>query len=114
MLLVDQTETADWGRKDNYDTYGYAYHGGGYNSGKGLQRLTVRSIKRYVAKNIDSAARTCRQGTCKIHFYAIGVAQPTSIMVDTFGTGKLSDEKIIEITRENFDLRAGESRYDDL
>ena len=58
---------------------------------------------RYVAKNIVAAGLA---GKCEIQLsYAIGVAQPTSIMIDTFGTGKLSEEKLVDIVRENFDLR---------
>ena len=91
------------GRKIIVDTYGgYARHGGGAFSGKTVQRLTVPQLTqaRYVAKNIVAAGLAEK---CEIQLsYAIGVAQPTSIMVDTFGTGKLSDEKLVEIVRENF------------
>ncbi|MBO5227845.1 MAG: methionine adenosyltransferase domain-containing protein, partial [Lachnospiraceae bacterium] len=88
------------------DTYGgYARHGGGAFSGKDCTKVdrSAAYAARYVAKNIVAAGIADR---CEIQLsYAIGVAQPTSVMVDTFGTGKLSDEKIVEIIRENFDLR---------
>ena len=94
------------GRKIIVDTYGgYARHGGGAFSGKDCTKVdrSAAYAARYVAKNIVAAGLADR---CEIQLsYAIGVAQPTSIMVDTFGTGKLSDEKIVEIVRENFDLR---------
>ena len=90
------------GRKIIVDTYGgMARHGGGAFSGK-VDRSAAYAA-RYVAKNIVAAGLADK---CEIQLsYAIGVAQPTSIMVDTFGTGKLSDEKLVEIVRENFDLR---------
>ena len=93
------------GRKIIVDTYGgMARHGGGAFSGRTLPRLTVRCLRgRYVAKNIVAAGLADR---CEIQVsYAIGVAEPTSISVNTFGTGKISDEKIVELVRENFDLR---------
>ena len=94
------------GRKIIVDTYGgYARHGGGTFSGKDCTKVDRSGAyaARYVAKNIVAAGLADK---CEIQVsYAIGVAQPTSIMVDTFGTGKLSDEKIVEIVRENFDLR---------
>lgn len=94
------------GRKIIVDTYGgYARHGGGAFSGKDCTKVdrSAAYAARYVAKNLVAAGIADR---CEIQLsYAIGVAQPTSIMVDTFGTGKISDEKIIEIIRENFDLR---------
>lgn len=94
------------GRKIIVDTYGgVARHGGGAFSGKDCTKVdrSAAYAARYVAKNIVAAGLADR---CEIQLsYAIGVAQPTSIMVDTFGTGKLSDEKIVEIIRENFDLR---------
>ncbi|MBP5306209.1 MAG: methionine adenosyltransferase [Lachnospiraceae bacterium] len=94
------------GRKIIVDTYGgYARHGGGAFSGKDCTKVdrSAAYAARYVAKNIVAAGIADR---CEIQLsYAIGVANPTSIMVDTFGTGKLSDEKIVEIIRENFDLR---------
>ena len=94
------------GRKIIVDTYGgMARHGGGAFSGKDCTKVdrSAAYAARYVAKNIVAAGLADK---CEIQLsYAIGVAEPTSIMVDTFGTGKLSDEKIIEIVRENFDLR---------
>ena len=94
------------GRKIIVDTYGgYARHGGGAFSGKDCTKVDRSGAyaARYVAKNIVAAGLAEK---CEIQLsYAIGVAQPTSIMVDTFGTGKLSDEKLVEIVRENFDLR---------
>ena len=94
------------GRKIIVDTYGgYARHGGGAFSGKDCTKVdrSAAYAARYVAKNLVAAGITDR---CEIQLsYAIGVAQPTSVMVDTFGTGKLSNEKIVEIIRENFDLR---------
>ena len=94
------------GRKIIVDTYGgYARHGGGAFSGKDPTKVdrSASYAARYVAKNIVAAGLADK---CEIQLsYAIGVARPTSIMVDTFGTGKLSDEKIVEIVRENFDLR---------
>lgn len=94
------------GRKIIVDTYGgYARHGGGAFSGKDCTKVdrSAAYAARYVAKNIVAAGLADK---CEIQLsYAIGVAQPTSIMVDTFGTGKLSDEKLIAIIRESFDLR---------
>ena len=94
------------GRKIIVDTYGgYARHGGGAFSGKDCTKVdrSAAYAARYVAKNLVAAGLADK---CEIQLsYAIGVAQPTSIMVDTFGTGKLSDEKLTEIVRENFDLR---------
>lgn len=94
------------GRKIIVDTYGgFARHGGGAFSGKDCTKVdrSAAYAARYVAKNIVAAGLADR---CEIQLsYAIGVAQPTSIMVDTDGTGKLSDEKFVEIIRENFDLR---------
>ena len=94
------------GRKIIVDTYGgYARHGGGAFSGKDCTKVdrSAAYAARYVAKNIVAAGLADK---CEIQLsYAIGVAHPTSVMVDTFGTGKLSDEKIVEIIRENFDLR---------
>ena len=88
------------------DTYGgYARHGGGAFSGKDCTKVdrSAAYAARYVAKNIVAAGLADK---CEIQLsYAIGVAHPTSIMVDTFGTGKVSDEKLVEIIRENFDLR---------
>jgi S-adenosylmethionine synthetase len=94
------------GRKIIVDTYGgTARHGGGAFSGKDCTKVdrSAAYAARYAAKNIVAAGLADK---CEIQLsYAIGVAQPTSIMVDTFGTGKLSDEKLVEIVRENFDLR---------
>jgi S-adenosylmethionine synthetase len=94
------------GRKIIVDTYGgYARHGGGAFSGKDCTKVdrSAAYAARYVAKNIVAAGLADK---CEIQLsYAIGVAKPTSIMVDTFGTGKLSDEKLVDIIRENFDLR---------
>ena len=94
------------GRKIIVDTYGgYARHGGGAFSGKDCTKVdrSAAYAARYVAKNIVAAGLAEQ---CEIQLsYAIGVAQPTSIMADTYGTGKLSDEKLVEIIRENFDLR---------
>lgn len=94
------------GRKIIVDTYGgYARHGGGAFSGKDCTKVdrSAAYAARYVAKNIVAAGLADK---CEIQLsYAIGVAHPTSIMVDTFGTGKLSGEKLVEIIRDNFDLR---------
>lgn len=94
------------GRKIIVDTYGgYARHGGGAFSGKDCTKVdrSAAYAARYVAKNIVAAGLADK---CEIQLsYAIGVAHPTSIMVDTFETGKLSNEKLVEIIRENFDLR---------
>ena len=94
------------GRKIIVDTYGgYARHGGGAFSGKDPTKVdrSASYAARYVAKNVVASGLADK---CEIQLsYAIGVAKPTSIMVDTFGTGKLSDEKIVEIVRDNFDLR---------
>ena len=94
------------GRKIIVDTYGgYARHGGGAFSGKDCTKVdrSAAYAARYVAKNIVAAGLADK---CEIQLsYAIGVAHPTSVMVDTFGTGKLANEKLVEIIRENFDLR---------
>ena len=94
------------GRKIIVDTYGgYARHGGGAFSGKDCTKVdrSAAYAARYVAKNIVAAGLADK---CEIQLsYAIGVAHPTSIMVDTFGTGKVSEEKLVEMIRENFDLR---------
>ncbi|MBQ8261001.1 MAG: methionine adenosyltransferase [Lachnospiraceae bacterium] len=94
------------GRKIIVDTYGgYARHGGGAFSGKDCTKVdrSAAYAARYVAKNIVAAGLADK---CEIQLsYAIGVAQPTSVMVDTFGTGKVEDTKLVEIVRENFDLR---------
>lgn len=94
------------GRKIIVDTYGgYARHGGGAFSGKDCTKVdrSAAYAARYVAKNIVAAGIADK---CEIQLsYAIGVAQPTSVMVDTFGTGRLPGKKIVDIIRENFDLR---------
>ena len=94
------------GRKIIVDTYGgYARHGGGAFSGKDCTKVdrSAAYAARYVAKNIV-AAGLAEKAEIQLS-YAIGVAEPTSVMIDTFGTGKLSDEKLTEIIREDFDLR---------
>lgn len=94
------------GRKIIVDTYGgYARHGGGAFSGKDCTKVdrSAAYAARYVAKNIVAAGLAEK---CEIQLsYAIGVAQPTSVMVDTYGTGKVSETKLVDIIRENFDLR---------
>ena len=99
-------DTGLTGRKIIVDTYGgYARHGGGAFSGKDCTKVdrSASYAARYAAKNIVASGLAEK---CEVQLsYAIGVAQPTSIMVDTFGTGKLSDERITEIVRENFDFR---------
>ncbi|MED1741456.1 methionine adenosyltransferase [Bacillus swezeyi] len=94
------------GRKIIVDTYGgYARHGGGAFSGKDATKVdrSAAYAARYVAKNIVAAGLA---DTCEVQLaYAIGVAQPVSISIDTFGTGKASEEKLIEVVRRNFDLR---------
>lgn len=94
------------GRKIIVDTYGgYAKHGGGAFSGKDCTKVdrSAAYAARYVAKNIVAAGLAKR---CEIQLsYAIGVAEPTSIMVDTYGTGKISDQEIDAIIRKHFDLR---------
>ncbi|KEP26061.1 MULTISPECIES: methionine adenosyltransferase [Bacillus] len=94
------------GRKIIVDTYGgYARHGGGAFSGKDATKVdrSAAYAARYVAKNIVAAGLA---DSCEVQLaYAIGVAQPVSISIDTFGTGKASEEKLIEVVRANFDLR---------
>ena len=94
------------GRKIIVDTYGgYARHGGGAFSGKDCTKVdrSAAYAARYVAKNIVAAGLADK---CEIQLsYAIGVAQPTSVNIDTFGTGKIDGDKLTEIVRENFDLR---------
>ncbi|WP_426450494.1 methionine adenosyltransferase [Paenibacillus sp. S-38] len=94
------------GRKIIVDTYGgYARHGGGAFSGKDPTKVDRSGAyaARYVAKNIVAAGLADK---CEVQLaYAIGVAKPVSIAVDTFGTGKVSEEKLVEIVRSNFDLR---------
>ena len=94
------------GRKIIVDTYGgYARHGGGAFSGKDCTKVdrSAAYAARYVAKNVV-AAGLADQAEIQLS-YAIGVAQPTSVMINTFGTGRLSDEKLTQIIREHFDLR---------
>ncbi|MBP3297012.1 MAG: methionine adenosyltransferase domain-containing protein, partial [Lachnospiraceae bacterium] len=94
------------GRKIVVDTYGGASgHGGGAFSGKDCTKVdrSAAYAARYVAKNIVAAGLADK---CEIQLsYAIGVAQPTSVRVDTFGTGKISENRLLEVIRENFDLR---------
>jgi len=94
------------GRKIIVDTYGgAAHHGGGAFSGKDPSKVdrSAAYAGRYVAKNIVAAGLADR---CEVQVaYAIGVAKPVSLMVETFGTGKVSDEKIVELVRRHFDLR---------
>lgn len=94
------------GRKIIVDTYGgYARHGGGAFSGKDCTKVdrSAAYAARYVAKNIVAAGLADK---CEIQLsYAIGVARPTSVMVDTFGTGRLDDDRLVDIIREHFDLR---------
>jgi S-adenosylmethionine synthetase len=94
------------GRKIIVDTYGgAARHGGGAFSGKDPSKVdrSAAYAGRYVAKNIIAAGLASK---CEVQIsYAIGVAEPTSIMVETFGTGKISDEQMIELIRKHFDLR---------
>ncbi|SEN54871.1 methionine adenosyltransferase [Peptostreptococcus russellii] len=101
-------DTGLTGRKIIIDTYGgYSRHGGGAFSGKDPTKVDRSACyaARYVAKNIVAAGLADK---CEIELsYAIGVARPLSIFVDTFGTGKLSNEKLVEIVRDNFDLRPG-------
>lgn len=101
-------DTGLTGRKIIIDTYGgYSRHGGGAFSGKDPTKVDRSACyaARYVAKNIVAAGLADK---CEIELaYAIGVARPLSIFVDTFGTGKLDNEKLVEIVKENFDLRPG-------
>ena len=94
------------GRKIIVDTYGgSAPHGGGAFSGKDPSKVdrSAAYAARYVAKNIVAAGLASK---CLVQVsYAIGVAQPTSIMVDTHGTGKISDDKLAQLVRRHFDLR---------
>ena len=104
------------GRKIIVDSYGgYAHHGGGAFSGKDCTKVdrSAAYAARYAAKNLVAAGLADK---CELQLsYAIGVAHPTSVMVDTFGTGKLSDEELMEIVRRHFDLRpAGIIRMLDL
>lgn len=103
-----QGDTGLTGRKIIIDTYGgYSRHGGGAFSGKDPTKVdrSAAYAARYVAKNIVAAGLADK---CEIELaYAIGVERPLSIFIDTFGTGKITDEKLVEIVNENFDLRPG-------
>lgn len=105
-LPRDAQRTSVTGRKIIVDTYGgMARHGGGAFSGKDCTKVdrSASYAARYVAKNIVAAGLANK---CEIQLsYAIGVAHPTSIMVDTFGSGKISDESLVEMIRREFDLR---------
>jgi len=94
------------GRKIIVDTYGgYARHGGGAFSGKDPTKVdrSAAYAARYVAKNIVASGLADK---CEVQLaYAIGVARPVSISIDTFGTGKVSEEKLVELVRKHFDLR---------
>ena len=94
------------GRKIIIDTYGgWGAHGGGAFSGKDPSKVdrSAAYLARYIAKNIVAAGIATK---CEVQLsYAIGVAEPTSILVDTFGTGKLDDNRIAALVREHFDLR---------
>lgn len=103
-----QGDSGHTGRKIIVDTYGgYARHGGGAFSGKDPTKVdrSAAYAARYVAKNIVAAGLA---KSCEVQLaYAIGVAQPVSLRVDTFGTGKISEEKLTQIVADNFDLRPG-------
>ena len=103
-----QGDTGLTGRKIIIDTYGgYSRHGGGAFSGKDATKVdrSAAYAARYVAKNIVAAGLADK---CEIELaYAIGVAKPLSIFIDTFGTGKVSEEKLVELVEKNFDLRPG-------
>ena len=106
MIGGPQGDSGLTGRKIIVDTYGgYASHGGGAFSGKDPTKVdrSAAYAARYVAKNIVAAGLARK---CEIELaYAIGVAEPVSIHVDTHGTGKIEDEKLAELIQENFDLR---------
>ena len=101
-----QGDTGLTGRKIIVDTYGgYSRHGGGAFSGKDPSKVdrSAAYAARYVAKNIVAAGLATK---CEIQVaYAIGVARPVSVLVDTFGTGKISDDKIATLVEKHFDLR---------
>ena len=103
-----QGDTGLTGRKIIIDTYGgYSRHGGGAFSGKDPTKVdrSAAYAARYVAKNIVAAGLADK---CEIELaYAIGVARPLSVFIDTFGTGKVSEEKLVELVNKNFDLRPG-------
>jgi S-adenosylmethionine synthetase len=94
------------GRKIIVDTYGgYARHGGGAFSGKDPSKVdrSAAYLARYIAKNIVAAGLASK---CEVQLsYAIGVAEPTSVLVDTFGTGKIEDSKIMKLVRQHFELK---------
>ena len=106
MIGGPQGDSGLTGRKIIVDTYGgMARHGGGAFSGKDPTKVdrSAAYAARYVAKNIVAAGLADR---CELQLaYAIGVAHPTSVQVETFGTGKIPDEKLVEIVRKHFDLR---------
>ena len=106
VLGGPEADTGLTGRKLMVDSFGvFAPHGGGAFSGKDCTKVdrSAAYAARYVAKNIVAAGLADK---CEIQLsYAIGVAHPTSVSVNTFGTGKLSETKLVEIVRENFDLR---------
>jgi S-adenosylmethionine synthetase len=101
-----QGDTGLTGRKIIVDTYGgYSRHGGGAFSGKDPSKVdrSAAYAARYVAKNIVAAGLATK---CELQVaYAIGVARPVSVLVDTFGTGKISDDKIAALVEKHFDLR---------
>ncbi|MGO0806145.1 methionine adenosyltransferase domain-containing protein, partial [Clostridioides difficile] len=103
-----QGDTGLTGRKIIIDTYGgYSRHGGGAFSGKDPTKVdrSAAYAARYVAKNIVAAGLADK---CEIELaYAIGIARPLSIFIDTFGTGKVSEEKLVELVNKHFDLRPG-------
>ena len=103
-----QGDTGLTGRKIIIDTYGgYSRHGGGAFSGKDPTKVdrSAAYAARYVAKNIVASGLASK---CEIELaYAIGVARPLSIFIDTFGTGKVSEERLVELVNNNFDLRPG-------
>ena len=103
-----QGDTGLTGRKIIIDTYGgYSRHGGGAFSGKDPTKVdrSAAYAARYVAKNIVAAGLADK---CEIELaYAIGVAKPLSVFIDTFGTGKVSEERLVELVNNNFDLRPG-------
>lgn len=116
MLSAPQGDAGLTGRKIIVDTYGgYARHGGGAFSGKDATKVDRSGAyaARYVAKNIVAAGLADKAEVQLA--YAIGVAQPVSISIDTFGTGKVSEEELVSLVRKNFDLRpAGIIRMLDL
>ena len=105
MLSAARRDSGLTGRKIIVDTYGgMARHGGGAFSGKDPTKVdrSAAYAARYVAKNIVAAGLADK---CEIQLaYAIGVAQPVSVLVDTFGTGKIDDDKIADLVRKNFSL----------